>query len=521
MSLKRVGRRGFLIGAGGLSIALPTLSYFQPRKTYGQDATGRPKFFLTFLNAQGTLDEQWLLNPADVPDVMTDDPRYQFGDITSPLDPWKARLLSIWGVDNKMPHLCRTDGHLAQTRTLLTGDVMGHALNPDGSLRDVGDQPDADWTVHAVGPSIDQVLAQRISGGDGRFRSIDLGVGVTGSGTYLYAGRNDPVSIQGDPRMALDRLFTGFDPGAIAEAERVRANRRSVLDGVLGSFRSLRGKVGREDRVRLDNHFDKIREIETRLEGDLRLCEPPTLDLYRPDWRTFDYFDHSWGRETFDPGFDPDIDIDVTAPAHAQVLALAMACDLTRVGSILFVDKNEIPYFRYGKTIPGSDTALVEGYSDWHDMVHGGQGDRENPGRGLVEGFKWYSELYAGLLTELESHPGTDPGTTLLDETMTMWTSEFSNGCFHNTHRIPFIFGGNVGPGGAGRHLNRGVGWVEDGWGLGENGDMRYGHGWEDSQHTQNQVFTSVLHAFGFDDERFGRRAPDIDDSGPIEGFGS
>lgn len=483
----RRGRRAFLAGLGGITLSLPFL----------ESLAGPPESlrnFIVFLNGQGTSLRNWVAGAPNLADTTN----FTLGSVLSPLEAHKSRIVPIFGIDNKICRSNRSGGHIGGPASLLTGEVMAAALNEsDELILPVDAQPEAAFDDHAGGPSIDQVLADRLVE-PGAYRSIDLCVGPSGTHHYQYVGKNDPVYSEGDPTVAFDQLFTTTDESVdLLRAERER--RRSVLDTVLGNFNSLRSRVGREDKQRLDAHADKIRDMEALLHGDPKVCAPPTLSLVRPDWRTFDTVDHGNWSDNYNTGYDYRIDDDVSALAQIQILAMAIACGQSRVGSLFFANSHD-PFLFRGLTLENGQS-YVEGYEGWHDMVHIGRAPQEDPGGqdapGLVAGYRFYAQQFARLLDELASFE-TASGT-LLDETMVMWTSEFGNGYGHNTQKIPFVFGGNCGPQGGGRYLNRGV--PEE---------------YVDSPHTQNQVYTSVLRAFGFDDARFGRQGPGYEDAGTL-----
>ncbi len=489
MKVHRSGRRTFLRGLGGITLSLPFLEAF------AQEA-GSLRNFITFLNGQGTCLRNWVTNAATLQDTTS----FTLGPVLAPLEPHKSRIVPIFGVDNKIHRYHNNGGHVAGPMTLLTGDAMTKALDANGNLLPTAAQPEMGHEDHAAGPSIDQVLAGRLLE-PGGYRSIDLAVGPSGVHHYQYVGQDDPVYSEGDPTVSFQQLFTTTDESVdLLRAERER--RRSVLDAVLGNFQSLRSRVGREDKQRLDAHAQKVRDIEQMLQGDPKVCAPPTLTLERPAWRTFDTVDHGTWSEQYNTGYDYRIDDDVSARAQIQILAMALACGQSRVGSIYFANAHD-PFLFRGLTLPNGQS-YVDGYEGWHDMVHIGRGTGEGPAsedaEGLIAGYRFYAEQFALLLDELASFE-TASGT-LLDETMVMWTSEFGNGYGHNTDKIPFVFGGNCGPLGGGRFLQRGV-------------PAEY----QESPYTQNQVYTSVLRAFGFDDARFGRQGPDYDDSGTLPGL--
>jgi hypothetical protein len=68
------------------------------------------------------------------------------------------------------------------------------------------------------------------------------------------------VPPEDDPRKVFTRLFT--DAGASSGAlEDLRTQRKSVLDAVMRDFKRLQGKVGAEDRQKLERHASTVRDF--------------------------------------------------------------------------------------------------------------------------------------------------------------------------------------------------------------------------------------------------------------------
>jgi Protein of unknown function (DUF1552) len=466
MSKSRLGRRAFLLGTGGVVLTLPFLDAFN---NVAKAAPPNPKRFILFYHSQGTILRHQVIPGSS-------EGNFQLGQIMSPLEPWKDRCLFLSGVDNKISGLNRSNGHNSSTRSCLTANVYSSALDANNQLIPTDAQPDVEG--HASGPSIDQVLAQRLLGGQ-PYASVDLSISQD-NGRLLYAGKDDPVTSEPDPQKAFDRFFAET-PASAEELARIRLRKLSVLDAVQENFGRLRQRVGRDDKARLDAHAEKIRAIETSIEN-AKVCQTPTMDL--------------------PTDFNYQLDEAVAAPVQMDLLTMAMSCDLAPVGTLVFGNGHD-PGFS-GLTVDGQP--LSAGYDNWHAMVHEGRNLDAGNGNtydspGLVRGYQWYTEQFAGLLERLASTP--DTGTdTLLDTTCVLWMSEFGDGVGHNNNKLHIVMAGNTSfP--MGRCLT-----------LGEGGP------YDPSPHCTNQVFVSVLRAFGFDDTTFGWQQANGVSPGPIPGLG-
>jgi hypothetical protein len=479
------GRRTFLRGVGGVILGVPFLEALQGRGAYAAPSDRRPSRFLLFFHHQGTVNREWVL-PGTSEDSFT------HGSIAQPLGPYRSRMLYVRGLDNKIAALSRSDGHNASERSLFTANVFTTAV--DGQGRYIPRDAQAADDAHAAGPSIDQVLADRLYNGQPN-RSIDLSVGGSGPSRLLYRGASDPVSSEGDPRQALARLFSDSGLGE-TEALRLMARRQSVLDAVQENFRGLCGKVGQEDCLRLEAHADKIRDLERRVTSTTSGsgCGRPVLNLRPSAWRT----------EA--SSYDTSVDDETTAIAHIDILTTALACDLAPVGTLLFRSgQNPAVFNRLTTNGPsgGPEPLVSSRYQNWHDMVHRGRnlngGSIDEPG--LVRGYRWYSERFAELLGAM-GRTETAAGT-LLDDTMVLWMSEFGNGNGHNNLNLHCALAGNLGAGAStGRCLSLHAA-------AGE---------WDSGPYATNQLFVSALQAFGFGDQRFGFSGDGVS-AGPLPRF--
>jgi hypothetical protein len=84
-----------------------------------------------------------------------------------------------------------------------------------------------------------------------------------------WSSPTSPTPLEIYPALAFDRLF---------KDEAARGD-RSVLDAVLADAADLRGRVGAEDRRKLDEYLDSVRDVERRIEAAGRRGE---LQGWRP-----------------------------------------------------------------------------------------------------------------------------------------------------------------------------------------------------------------------------------------------
>jgi hypothetical protein len=417
-----VGRRAFLTGAGALVMPLPFLEIFAGR---AHAAPAAPRHYLAWHQGQGTQWNEWVVPGAGETD-------FRLGRILEPVAAFKDRFLFLRGVDNKVKSLASGNGHDTSQTTCMT-------CQPNGA-----------------GPSFDQVLAQRIRK-PGQRLSLNLGVGRSAR-IRFYAGAGDRIESQGDPRKVLASVFVGGAQSG-AELARLQARRRSILDAVRANMTSFRARLGRDDRARLDQHADKLRELETRYmqqAATATTCGSPQLKLPAT--------------------FNPALDHAASAEAQIEILAMAFACNLTPVGTIEFTDDHN----------PAVLSSFAQGYSDWHDMVH--QGESRRNIAGLISGYRWYAERFAKLLERFAAVQVE--GGSLLDHTCIQWTCDFGYGAGHNGLCVQAALVGSLGPQ---VKMGRLLSFVDP------------EKLWSSSPWSLNNLYATILRAFGQSDDTFGR----------------
>jgi hypothetical protein len=352
-----------------------------------------PKRLLLFYTPHGTVYDAWK------PEGTTSD--FTLGPILAPLERHKQKLNVLDGLrieHSRVPAPPHTEG----MSLVWTGSHLGQ-----GNTFMVQEFP-IDWVE---GPSVDQVIAQRI-GGMTAFRSLELGVKPAGSSPtsrMIYAGARQPIQPESNPARAFDRLFGGAPGGGSmpdAAAELRLARRRSVLDVVAGQLGELQSKVASEDRIKIEKHLDAVRELEQRSMYQPAMCEQPQ-------------------RATAD-------DIPRLLDLEIDLVAAAFACDRTRVASIQlkFGDNDNEPYSWLG---------IGRGH---HDISHDGDGNAQARAD-LTEIYTWYADRFAHLLDQLAAVKEGDG--TLLDNTLVVWGSEIGKGNTHAFERVPFVLAGGAG----------------------------------------------------------------------------
>jgi hypothetical protein len=391
-----------MAGAGAISVALPLMQSVS--RTSRAQAAAFPKRFVVVYTPNGNLE---------LP------PSLDFsGSILEPLAPFKDKLIVLKGLDLAVHDLPPGEPH-QQGMAFLTGRPLnpGNQIGGDGSL--------AGW---GSGISVDQEIAAAI-GKTTPHKSLHFGVQSTAYGgtevrtVMSYAGSDQPIANETSPYAMFDLAFSklGADPLGL---ETLRRRRHSVLDAVGKQYVSVAAQLGREDRLKLEQHLTAVREVETRLDsrgsGLGGSCQLPVLGD-RIDLNT--------------PANYPQV-----GKLQMDLLVMALRCDLTRVATLQWsasTNNKPYPYLMYDA---GDGPKPIVG--DEHVMGH--QPDSDVHAWGALRVIRrWYMEQLAYLLSALDSTPEGDG--TLLDNTVVLLGSEVARGNTHSHTDAPFLLAGSAG----------------------------------------------------------------------------
>ena len=422
------GRRAFLggVAAVGASTALA--------RRFARADGAVPKRFIVFYTGNGSVTahgalregvgqskDRWL--PAGVGanfDLTSALKAPTEPTVLAPLTPFQDRMLIVAGLSNEVAKADPINGTGPDGRRSAKGH---HAMGSMLSGAYLHGWPDRGAPKHAWsgGATVDQTIAAHISA-DTALRSLELGVQPTaGDGNHLhtvtaYAGADEPLFPEADPFRAAERLFAGVvaggEPDEEAEARlaRIRAERASVFDVVGDQLQAVSARLGQHDRHRFERHLASMRTLEQRLTVGARgmpnaLCAPPALE----------------------PGVSrfPEV-----GQLQMDVLVAAMACDLTRVGSLQWSNAG-------GETMQPEWLGVPD--MQLHELTHGWQGETKFAHRVAVE--RWHAEQLAYLCGRLEAIEEAD-GSTMLDNTVILWTNNMADGGAHNMDGLPYVLMG-------------------------------------------------------------------------------
>ncbi len=316
---RRLSRRTFLRGTSSIAIALPFLAEMAPSRSVAQAEV--PTRLVTAFFGLG-LDPSW---------------QNDFSGPLEPLAPFRDKM-AAFSVD------------------LVQGNVGGAHCNTS-TVVFVGERQRS--VNRAGGASIDQLLRAE----------VDPSAPTLASGLWWRRGACDAQALRvfgldGNgrppvkrPSEVFDRVFGSYrpppsstepPPPADSPERRARRIERSVLDTVLGQYRSLTGDrsyLGAESKLKLTQHLNSIREIELSLAPaddviDMGDPMPPmgaTCDVpdVPRDPSIADYDRFTYGTGDGAPRIDWQ-DVQMVFGLHAQLYAMALRCDLVRYGNLMF-----------------------------------------------------------------------------------------------------------------------------------------------------------------------------------------
>jgi hypothetical protein len=440
-------RRTFLRGAGGVAIALPLLDAMVPLRRASAQATSTPRF-IVYYTPGGAEMSTWRPSGSET--------NFTLGSSLAPLEHLKQQLLVTSGLNLDVTSAGVGHPHAKGMGGLLTGEIL-----PAGPYETC-----AGKSGFALGRSLDQFIGDKVSA-DLKFKSLELAIRwpsvslfnqtVHPGNTIIYSAPGQPVPPQLDPRAVFDRLFTSLDGDTDVERNRTK----SILDAVKGEYDLLKLKVGATDRRTLEQHLEGIREMEkglAQLGGSS--CVAPDLgpDLDLP---------YAGGTSEGGDGY-VDLSNDEPMPRTGKLmmdmLAHAMACDLTRVGTLQWADSSA------NNTFP---------WLELPDTHHGYQHDRGYRPEAISKIQNWYATQFAYFLDKLiELQENAQP---LLDSTLVFWVTELSHPESHDQHDMPLMLAGSA------------------------NGGVRPGRWLEFQGRSHNDLLVAIQNVFGIESNSFGR----------------
>ena len=277
--------------------------------------------------------------------------------------------------------------------------------------------------------SMDQIAARQFAK-ETQLASLELGIesnamlGACDGGsscaytnTIAWRDETTPLPIENDPRAVFERLF-GTSGSTDAGARLARMKRdQSILDFVGSEIKGLDKVIGPQDKIKVTEYFDSVRDIERRIQlaEAQNSRELPVVE--QPVGVPTDYAEH--------------------AKLMMDLLALAYQTDMTRIST--FMMAREVSAHAYPEI----------GVADSHHPLSHHQDEPAKLER-LHKINEYHFQQFAHLVKKLSTMPEGDG--TMLDYTLFMYGTGISDSNTHFHDDLPIAL---VGGKAAGIHGGR------------------------------------------------------------------
>lgn len=407
-----ITRRTILKGAGA-ALGLPFLESLAPAS-----AAAKPPLRLAIVTVTGgTVLESWRPKEAG--------PLGKLPSILRALEPHKNELLVLSGLAHhgKGEGL---NGHEHAGYLHLTGAPVAGKENgkPFASV------------------SVDQ-LAARALGERSVLPSLEIGT-INHETRYSWRGPREPVPYEDDPKQIFDRLFRGRAPvvpnwsrrPALVEAgPKADSPEQRVIDAVLEEAKALRATLGKDDAQRLEEYLAGVESVERRVRLLDAVRREEALDAQRPGPSKLSLPSTPDARALRGWDRDPERHGDYIR-LLGDLMILALQTDTTRVVS--FAAGSDEAMF------PGVVTVGYERHA--HTLEHQGNADKPENADPIAreacrQMHEWYTRLFAELVAKMKAVD--EGGSSLLDNTMTLYTSYMADGG-HSRENFPILLAGRA-----------------------------------------------------------------------------
>jgi uncharacterized protein DUF1552 len=409
---KAIPRRAVLRGIGA-TLALPLLDAMVPALSAiaKTAASGTNRLGIVYVpNGVPLMAQHWT--------PKAEGTAFEFPAILQPMTPFRDRVLVLSGLNSNPPPTPAGQDpgfHARASTRFLTGvpprfttgsDLMAGVSMDQIAARELGQQTQL--------ASLELSMESTESAG-----TCDQGFSCAYTSTISWRSATTPLPMENDPRAVFERLFG--DSGTTDSAARLvrMQQQRSILDSLTEKANRLGRGLGADDRVKLTEYFDAVRDVERRIQN-----------AEQQNTKELPVVDHPAGI----PG---------TFGEHARLMydlqVLAYQCDLTRVTT-----------FMMGREFTGRQYPEI-GVPDAHHPISHHQGDPEKLAK-IRKINSFHTELFGYFLEKLQATPDGDG--TLLDHVTLVYGAGMSESNSHDPHNLPILLvGGSAGQLKGGRHI--------------------------------------------------------------------
>ncbi len=388
-------RRHFLRGAG-VALALPWMESLPLFGATDPPASSKPPLrFATLYWSNGIKPAHWWSKGSGA--------AMEFGPSAAPLTPYAQDIVFIKGLFNEQAFK-NTSPHQGRNANLLSGAWV--SSNPS-EIR--------------VGTSMDQVLAKAIGN---RTPVPGMALGIEPNELRLEDGLSmiyaSNISWETPTRPATKEIYPARVFDSLVDDGKGRKIDRSILDAVLQETHDVQAKISSSDRKKLDEYLESVRSIEKRIDTANRQERiegwRPTLD--KPNMPR------------------PANEIPQNVPDHMKLMldliVLAFQMDKTRIATCML--NNDLSQMNF-KFLEGCHGALHL------DLTHNGNVPELEAM--YLKTNQFHVKQFTYLVQRLKEID--EGGTSLLDNSILLFTSSLFDGDAHGADQLPIVLAGGAG----------------------------------------------------------------------------
>jgi len=408
MNNAMIPRRTFLQGAG-TAMSLPLLEAMIPGSVSAAPNPSQYPTRMAFVFLpNGVIMDDW--------QPYGEGSKYKFAKSTKPLEKFRDDLTFLTGLaqENGKPKGDGPGDHARSAAPFLTG---AHPYKTSGANIKLGISVDQAAAAH-IGkktklPSLEIGIERGRNAG-----SCDSGYSCAYSSNISWKSPNTPMAKEINPRLVFERLFGG--DGDVAKGrEKRNFYRKSILDLVAEDAASLKKRLGKTDRQKMDEYFSSVREIEERITRAENMARNKRPDYEAPTGIPRDMTEHI--RLMYD------------------LLFLAFRTDTTRISTFMAANAGS------NRSYP-----MVGVNSGWHSLSHHRNDKKKIQQLQKID--EYHVKQFAYFLEKLKSVKEGE--RTLLDNCMIVYGSGLSDGNRHSHYDLPIVLAGKGGSTiQSGRHL--------------------------------------------------------------------
>lgn len=391
-------------------IALPFLEAMLPLRAFGA-TPGAPQRFVALYHGNGT--RGW--------DCSGSETNWSLSSALQGLAPYKNDVSRIQGLTNDAglfgSSLDSTTAHWQSSTTFLTGQTYDYA-NRANRIALYSPGASVDQMIAAATPNAKKSLVMTCHH-DSLYGNGSQLADQRGSGHYLthisWSNQNTQTPLYVNSSQVFNYLFSNGIPNQSNPAILARAaQKKSILDDVVGDIQKLMSKLGSSDKQKLDEYLTSVTEVERRIASEStaqNTCTVPGSGPYDAD------------SATKLPSLYANPIVNQRAKNMTDLLVLAFQCDITRVSSYILVSEHSYIEDFYYDTGSGVHNAH-------HEASHG---LGTNPQAVVSNINNWTIKQFGYLLNKLKNTP--DVSGNLLDNTLLMIGCGMTNN-IDNEHGI-------------------------------------------------------------------------------------